>query len=159
MPLQDILASITELTAGELSVVIATASQLKIEKSANGAPRSQVKPGKRGLPSLARKKGPAQLDSKFSDVHEYREFKSSEKELRSFLKSKNMSLKEANSSPAVQDDPVLTRFRTAQAVWFRFKAQLKGQAAESSSTPPKAAETLGGPGSSGPAQAKGNEAA
>jgi hypothetical protein len=159
MPLQDILASLTELTTGELSVVIATATQLKIERSANGGPRRQTKSGIRGSPSKTGGKGPAKLDSKFADVHEYREFKAAEKELRSFLKARNLSLKEANSTPTIQDDPVLTQFRTAQAVWFRFKTRIKGTAAESSPAPPKASKSSGRSGSSGPAQAKGKEAA
>jgi hypothetical protein len=51
------------------------------------------------------------------------------------LKDKKISLKEANSSQVTRDDPVLVRFREAQAVWFRCKTSLAGPTAESSQTP------------------------
>lgn len=136
MPLKDIIAILPELTADELSVVIATASQLKAVKSGS-APVYRGNRGRaRAQTSSGRKRGPSQQESAWKDVPEYQGFRSAEKEMKSLLKQKQKSLKEALSDPIIQDDPVLKRFQTAQAVWFRCKAELANPAASSSTGPP-----------------------
>jgi hypothetical protein len=129
MTLRDIIAGLPELTADDLSVVIATASQLKAVKSGS----AQGSRGNRGrMPASKRQsKGPAQQVSPWKDIPEYLEFKSANKELHVLLKRVNLSLKQAKADPTVRDDPVLVRFQTAQAVWFRRKAELTPKVAKS----------------------------
>jgi hypothetical protein len=122
MPLRDIISGLPELTADELSVVIATASQLKAVKSGS----AQGRRGNRGGPSRPKggKKGQSQTDSPWKEVPEYQAFRAAEKELHSFLKKVSLSLKQAEAAPSTRDDPVLQRFREAQSTWFRRKTEL-----------------------------------
>jgi len=131
--LRNILSSLPELGDGQLSVVIATASQLRAERS-GVAPGGRGFRGRGGPPAKrGRPKGPALQASPWEGIPEHREFKAAEKAMRSLLKQHKLSLKEAEASPVTRDDPVLARFKTAQAVWFRSKAGAASRADEISS--------------------------
>jgi hypothetical protein len=131
--LKTILSSLPDLTDGQLSVVIAAASQLRAEKlSAPSSRRSAARSGHIPAKQGSSKKGPSKMASPWEKIPEHREFKAAEKAMKSLIKQKDMSLKEAYANPETREDPVIKKFKTAQAVWFRVKVELAGSAAKSS---------------------------
>jgi hypothetical protein len=123
--LASVLAMLPELSAGELAVVISSASQLKIERSTRLTKAASKRPAKA-------KKGPAKLVSEYSGIPEYQQLKAAEKELRSFLKLEGLTLKQAQVVKS--DHPVITAHQAALGGWLETKALLSSPSAKAPSS-------------------------
>jgi hypothetical protein len=138
MFLSDILAALPNLSADEISVVIATAKSLSSASTGKTSRR-----GKASNPKGSKsKKGPSQPVSKFEGNPDYQRFKTADKKLKEFLKQKKVSLKEAFADPGMLRAPEVAGFVQARGAWFLSKASLtsdpdhskNGQEAATSST-------------------------